>query len=69
MIVNLDQFQTELQVLARAIQRGELTRAELLNLKVDVAWVQVQVREALERHLHPEEPQPMLRHQMRGDNA
>lgn len=56
MIVNLDQLQADLHVLARAIQRGELTRQELLNLKLDVAWVQVQVREALERHLHPEEP-------------
>lgn len=54
-MVDLEKLKNDLREVAQAAGHGHLTRAELLNLKLDVAWVQVAIRESLVRHLHPEE--------------
>lgn len=55
-VIDLEKLKNDLEEVARAASQGHLTRAELLRLKVDIAWVQVCVREAVARHLHPQEP-------------
>lgn len=52
-MIDLEKLKSDLREAARAAELGHLTRAELLQLRIEVAWTQVAVREGLIRAKQP----------------
>lgn len=53
-MIDLEKLKSDLREVARAAELGHLTRAELLQLRTEVAWTQVAVRQALIRAKRPQ---------------
>lgn len=53
-MIDLEKLKSDLREAARAAELGHLTRGELLQLRTEVAWTQVAVRQALIRTKRPQ---------------
>lgn len=54
-MVDLEKLNNDLQEVSQMVDRGHLTRGELLLLKIRLAWTVVTVRRALESRRHAQE--------------